>query len=99
MRRLLSRTVVASSLSALLVMALGAPALAASPNGGCGEGFTWITIPDLLELRPQLPPAIADSVDLNGNGALCYMATPSNMSPNSPNFGHLNLVDDRGPAR
>ena len=98
MRRLKSRGVVASSLAALLVVALAAPVSGESPDGGCGRKFTWITITDLLALRPNLPPALAAGIDGNGNGALCYFPLPLTISPNSPEFGHLNLVDDRGPA-
>jgi hypothetical protein len=97
-RRLIPRRLVASSLSALLFVALATPAAGASPDGGCGQKFTWITIPDLLAMRPNLPPALAASYDRNGNGALCYLPLPSTISPNSPEFDHLNFVDDRGPA-
>jgi len=92
------RRLVASSVSALLIVALAAPVSGASPDGGCGRKFTWITIPDLFALRPNLPPALAATIDGNGNEALCYFALPLTISPNSPEFGHLNLVDDRGPA-
>jgi hypothetical protein len=98
MRGLTRRTLVASFLSALLIVALSAPVSGASPDGGCGRKFAWITIPDLLALRPNLPPALAASMDANGNGALCYFPLPLTISPNSPEFGHLNLVDDRGPG-
>jgi hypothetical protein len=71
---------------------------AASPDGGCGAAFTWATIGQIRELRPNMPPGIAESIDANGNGALCYMEMDVPNYP-SPNFGHLNLVDDRSPAR
>jgi hypothetical protein len=98
MRRLTPRSLVASSISALLIVAFAAPVSGASPDGGCGRKFVWIMIPDLLALRPNLPPALAGSIDGNGNGALCYFPLPLTISPNSPEFGHLNLVDDRGPG-
>ena len=98
MRHLAARRLVAGALAAVLAVALAAPVSGASPDGGCGRQFTWITIPDLLALRPNLPPALAASIDANGNGALCYLPLPLSISPNSPEFGHLNLVDDRGPA-
>ena len=63
MRRLAPRRLLASSLSALLIVTLAAPVSGASPDGGCGRKFTWITIPDLLALRPNLPPALAAGID------------------------------------
>lgn len=90
--------VVASIAAAAFVLGSGAPGLAASPNGGCGNAFTWATIEEIRELRPNMPPGVAESVDLNGNGALCYQELAIPNYP-SPNYGHLNLVDDRGPAR
>jgi hypothetical protein len=98
MRHLVLRRFATSPVLALLLVALAAPVFGASPGGGCGRKFTWITIPDLLASRPNLPPALAASIDGNGNGALCYFPLPLTISPNSPEFGHLNLVDDRGPA-
>ena len=98
MGRFMRKRFVASCLSALLIVALAAPVSAASPDGGCGRKFTWITIPDLLAMRPNLPPALAAGIDGNGNGALCYFPLPSTISPNSPEFDHLNLVDDRSPG-
>ena len=97
-RRHAVRRLVASTISALLIVALAAPVSGASPDGGCGRKFTWITIPELLALRPNLPPALAAGIDGNGNGALCYFPLPLTISANSPEFGHLNLVDDRSPA-
>jgi hypothetical protein len=87
------------ALCATLVVARPPTVAAASPNGGCGEGFTWITIEDLLIWRPQFPPALAAFRDQNHNGALCYRILPSTISPNSPEFGHLVPIDDRAPAR
>ena len=98
LRRLTARRLVASTIAALLLVALATPVSGGSPDGGCGRKFTWISIPDLLALRPNLPPALAGDIDGNGNGALCYFPLPMTISPNSPEFGHLNLVDDRGPA-
>ena len=99
MLRSCSRALLSAGVLATLVATLAAPVQAASPDGGCGNGLTRITIPDLLSWRPLFPPAYAAAVDANGNAALCYLALPSNMSPNSPEFGHLIVVDDRGPAR
>ncbi|MBA2293653.1 MAG: hypothetical protein H0W16_00825 [Actinobacteria bacterium] len=98
MYRFLRRAAVVGSVSALAFVAPGAASLAASPNGGCGAAFTWATIGEIRDLRPNMPPGVAESVDQNGNGALCYQEL---MIPNypSPNYGHLNLVDDRGPSR
>jgi hypothetical protein len=91
-----TRFVVTAALAlAALVPSLG---LADSPNGGCGNAFTWATIAEIRALRPAMPPGIAESVDLNGNGALCYQDLVTPNYP-SPNYGHLNLVDDRAPAR
>jgi hypothetical protein len=98
MRRLMSRKLVGIFVSALLLVALAVPVSGASPDGGCGQKFTWITIADLLVLRPNLPPALAAGYDRNGNGALCYFPLPSTISPNSPEFDHLTFVDDRSPA-
>ena len=92
------RTAVFCSTSAALFAISGTSGLAASPNGGCGEAFTWATIEEIRELRPLMPPGVAESVDANGNGALCYQALVIPNYP-SPNHGHLNLVDDRAPAR
>jgi hypothetical protein len=96
MHRFLRRAAVVGSLSTVAFVAPGASL--ASPNGGCGAAFTWATIEQIRELRPNMPPGVAESVDLNGNGALCYQEL---IIPNypSPNYGHLNLVDDRGPSR
>jgi hypothetical protein len=96
MHRFLRRAVL-GSLSAAAFVAPGA-SLAASPNGGCGQGFTWATIEEIRELRPNMPAGLAESVDANGNGALCYRDLGVPNYP-SPNYGHLNLVDDRGPER
>ena len=98
MSHFLRRTAIVGSVSAAFIVVAGAPGLAASPNGGCGNAFTWATIEEIRELRPAMPPGVAESVDLNGNGALCYQEL---IIPNypSPNYGHLNLVDDRGPER
>jgi hypothetical protein len=96
--RLLRRVAVAGSVTASAVAALATPILAASPNGGCGKAFTWATIAEIRALRPAMPPGVAESVDLNGNGALCYQELSVPNYP-SPNHGHLNLVDDRGPDR
>jgi hypothetical protein len=84
--------------AALAALATPAAVPAASPNGGCGNAFTWATIDEIHALRPAMPPGVAESVDQNGNGALCYQ---EHLTPNypSPNYGHLNLVDDRGPSR
>lgn len=89
-------TVVAAS--AIAFATTGVSGMAASPNGGCGSAFTWATIEEIRELRPNMPPGVAESIDANGNGALCYQEL---LIPNypSPNYGHLNLVDDRAPAR
>ena len=99
MRRSISRAVLVGSTLTALVLGLAAPASAAAPGGGCGAGLTRIAIPDLLEWRPLFPPAYAAAVDVNGNDALCYLQLPSTMSTSSPEFGHLIVVDDRGPAR
>ena len=71
---------------------------AASPDGGCGEAFTWATITEIRALRPSMPAGVAEGIDQNGNGALCYqeLALPNY---SSPHHGQLNLVDDRAPAR
>ena len=89
-------TVVAGS--AIAFAATGMSSMAASPNGGCGSAFTWATIAEIRDLRPNMPPGVAESVDANGNGALCYQELVVPNYP-SPNHGHLNLVDDRAPAR
>jgi hypothetical protein len=99
MSRFVSRAIRIASLSAVLVMAAATPTAATSPGGGCGTGLTRISIPDLLAWRPMFPPAYAAAVDQNQNAALCYQPLPGNMSPSSPEFGHLIVVDDRGPAR
>jgi hypothetical protein len=83
---------------ALAALVVPSPGFADSPNGGCGNAFTWATIAEIRALRPAMPPGIAESIDLNGNGALCYQ-DPGTPNYPSPNYGHLNLVDDRGPAR
>jgi hypothetical protein len=95
-RFLRQATVVAAS--AIAFVTPGISSIAASPNGGCGAAFTWATIGEIRELRPNMPPGVAESVDANGNGALCYQEL---LIPNypSPKYGHLNLVDDRPPAR
>jgi hypothetical protein len=95
---LLRRSAFVAASAAAFVLGSGAPGLAASPNGGCGNAFTWATVEEIRELRPNMPPGVAESVDLNGNGALCYQQLAIPNYP-SPNYGHLNLVDDRGPAR
>ena len=92
------RTVLFCSLAAVLSAATGAPGLAASPDGGCGAAFTWATIAEIRELRPAMPPGVAESIDANGNGALCYQELVIPNFP-SPKHGHLNLVDDRAPER
>ena len=98
MSHVLRRTMVVGSVTAVLAAVAGAPVLAASPNGGCGNAFTWATIDQIRELRPAMPPGVAEAVDVNGNGALCYQELTIPNYP-SPNYGHLNLVDDRGPDR
>lgn len=97
MHRFLRRATVATA-STIAFAAPPVSGLAASPNGGCGAAFTWATIEAIRELRPNMPPGVAESIDANGNGALCYQEL---LIPNypSPNYGHLNLVDDRAPAR
>jgi hypothetical protein len=99
MRRSLSRASLVGSSVMALALAFAGPASAGSPNGGCGDGLTRITIPDLLAWRPLFPPAYAAAVDQNRNDALCYLTLPSTISPSSPEFGKLIVVDDRGPAR
>ena len=98
MSRVLRRTAVLGSVSAALVLVAPVPSFAASPNGGCGSAFTWATIEQVRELRPAMPPGVAESVDVNGNGAVCYQELSIPNYP-SPKYGHLNLVDDRGPER
>ena len=98
MSRVLRRTAVLGSVSAALVVLAPAPSFAASPNGGCGNAFTLATIQQVRELRPAMPPGVVESVDVNGNGAVCYQELDIPNYP-SPNHGHLNLVDDRGPER
>ena len=99
MRHSTSRVGLAGTALMTLTVAVAGPAAAASPNGGCGAGLTRISIPDLLAWRPLFPPAYAAAVDQNGNEALCYQPLPLAMSPSSPEFGKLIVVDDRGPAR
>ena len=99
MRQSTSRVGLAGTVLMMLTLAVAAPAGAASPDGGCGAGLTRIAIPDLLAWRPLFPPAYAAAVDQNGNEALCYQPLPVTMSPSSPEFGHLIVVDDPGPAR
>jgi len=98
MSHVFRRTALVGSTCAAFLVIAAAPSVAASPNGGCGNAFTWATIEQIRELRPAMPPGVAESADLNGNGALCYeeLAIPNYPSPN---YGHLNLVDDRGPER
>ena len=89
-------TVVAAA--AIFFAATGTASIAASPGGGCGAAFTWATIQEIRELRPNMPTGVAESIDANGNGALCYQELVIPNDP-SPKHGHLNLVDDRAPAR
>jgi hypothetical protein len=99
MRRHRAPAFTAIMLSASLAPAFAAPIAATSPDGGCGKGLTWITIPDLLAWRPLFPPPYAAAIDSNANAALCYLSLPAEMSSSSPEFGHLIVVDDRGPSR
>ena len=96
MNRRISRAATAGCATALLVALLAPPATA---DGGCGAAFTWASIADIRALRPLMPAGLAESIDVNGNGALCYKEMPSQDTSASPNAGHLNMVDDRGPAR
>jgi len=98
MHRILRRAVVVGSVSATVLVTPAAPGLAASPGGGCGNAFTLATIQQVRELRPFMPAGVAESVDRNGNGAICYQERTIPNYP-SPNYGHLNLVDDAGPDR
>jgi hypothetical protein len=98
MPRVLRRAAILGSISTALVVATPASSLAASPDGGCGNAFTWATIQQVRELRPAIPPGVVESVDANGNGAVCYQELNIPNYP-SPNHGHLNLVDDRAPER
>jgi hypothetical protein len=98
MNRFLCFACVVGSLAAVSGVTPAAPVFAASPNGGCGNAFTWATIDEIRALRPAMPPGVAESIDQNGNGALCYQELTIPNYP-SPKYGHLNLVDDRGPDR
>jgi hypothetical protein len=89
---------VATVVAALLLAALGAPALAVPAGGECGKGLARATITDLRAERPGIPLSLLQSTDKNGNGAVCYRALPSSVSPNSPESGHLIFADDRVPA-
>ena len=61
--------------TALAAGVLVVPAAAASPGGGCppGGGFAWGTIDDIVALYPMIPPAALQIIDVNGNGALCFV--------------------------
>lgn len=53
---------------------------------------------EIQAIRPELPAEVFNRVDMNGNDEICYLELKAPDSP-SPNSGHLNLVDDSGPAR
>jgi hypothetical protein len=98
MPHFLRRAAVVGSMSATAFLATGAASLAGSPDGGCGAAFTRATIDEIHQLRPNMPAGVAESVDMNGNGYVCYQELSIPNYP-SPMYGHLNLVDDRAPAR
>jgi hypothetical protein len=85
-------------LAIALVALASQPALAGSPGGACGATFTRATFEEIQAIRPALPAEVFNQVDMNGNDEICYLELKAPDSPN-PNSGHLNLVDDSGPAR
>jgi hypothetical protein len=97
MRRIVSLFTVAAMMAAMMV-ASSMPAFAKPAGGDCGKGFRWITTEQLFQERPLIPPPLVQSTDRNGNGAVCIRPLPSTISPNSPESGHLILVDDQVPA-
>ena len=70
--------------------------LARSPDAGCGRGFDRKSISELMDLG--VPRNYLLRVDANGNGFLCSRPLPDTISPLSPEFGHFEIIDDRGPA-
>ena len=85
-----------SSDAGMLLGARPAVSLARSPDAGCGSGFERKSVQTLLD--EGVPLRYLLQQDANGNGFLCSRPLPDTMSPLSPEFGHLEIVDDRGPA-
>jgi hypothetical protein len=87
-----SRVPAAIVLGAALAAATVAPVAAASPGGGCppGGGFAWATIDDIVALYPMIPPAALQIIDVNGNGALCFVHAAKKPA--------IRVIDDAVPA-
>jgi hypothetical protein len=71
------RSIASLAAAATLLLVLAAPVGAAPPVGSCPGPFTVTDIPNLLVLleNPDAGP-LADVIDANDNGMLCYQAHP-----------------------